>query len=91
MASMDRLSIFKSKHSNVECLLSANHRLAAQKEESILKINKKVVETFFDCALFLAKQGIAFRRDPQENGKLMINVTSDLIKLFFLLQVILFS
>ncbi|CAF3464344.1 unnamed protein product [Rotaria sp. Silwood2] len=68
MSSMYRLSIFKNKHSNVECLLSANHRLATQKEESLFKINKKMIETFFDCTLFLVKQGIAFRRDHQEHG-----------------------
>ncbi len=79
---MDRLLIFKNKHSNVECLLGANHRLAAQKEKSILKINKKIIETFFDCTLFLAKQGIAFRRDPQENGKLINNVIFEFIKSF---------
>ncbi|CAF1459198.1 unnamed protein product, partial [Rotaria sordida] len=46
----------------------ANHRLATQKEESVFKINKKIIETFFDCTLFLAKQCIVFRRDPQEHG-----------------------
>jgi hypothetical protein len=66
---MYRLSVFKNKYSNVESLLSTNHRLANQKEESILKINKKIIEMFFDCTLFLARQGLAFRRDPQEDGK----------------------
>jgi hypothetical protein len=77
---MYRLSIFKNKHANVESLLSANHRLANQKEESIFKINKKIIETFFDCTLFLAKQGLAFRRDPQEHGKFLINIISNLAK-----------
>jgi hypothetical protein len=81
MASSNRLSHFKKKDSNVDCLLDSNRRLAIQKEDSILKINKKVVETFFDCTLFLAKQGIAFRRDPQENGKPFLIVMSDLAKL----------
>lgn len=66
---MYRLSTFKNKHSNVEYLLSVNHRLSNQKEESIFKINKKIIETFFDCTLFLAKQGLTFRRDSQEHGK----------------------
>ncbi|CAF1049490.1 unnamed protein product [Adineta steineri] len=68
LASMYRLSVFKNKYANVECLMDANNRLANQKEESILKINTKIIETFFDCTLFLAKQGLAFRRDPQEHG-----------------------
>ncbi|CAF4479661.1 unnamed protein product, partial [Rotaria socialis] len=68
MASMYRLSVFKNKHLNVEHLIDANHRLACQKEESIFQINKKIIETFFDCTLFLTKQGLAFRRDPQEHG-----------------------
>ncbi|CAF4909838.1 unnamed protein product, partial [Rotaria sp. Silwood1] len=68
MSSMYRLSVFKNKHLNVEHLIDANHRLASQKEESIFQINKKIIETFFDCTLFLAKQGLAFHRDPQEHG-----------------------
>jgi len=84
VSSMYRLSIFKNKHSNVEYLLSANQRLANQKEESMFKINKKIIETFFDCTLFLTKQGLAFRRDPQEHGNFIINRIFDHTSFFFI-------
>lgn len=73
MSSMYRLSAFKKKYANIDSLLSSNCRLANQREESVLRINKKIIETFFDCTLFLARQGLAFRRDPQENGEHIIS------------------
>jgi hypothetical protein len=82
MSSMYRLSVFKNKHLNVEHLIDANHRLASQKEELIFQINKKIIKTFFDCTLFLAKQGLAFRRDPQEHGTSIIYIIFDFINLF---------
>ena len=85
MSSINRLSTFKNEYSHIECLLNANHRLAIQKEESILKINKRIIETFFDCTLFLAKQGIAFRRDPQETGEFILDVIYDSFKLLFVI------
>jgi len=83
ISSMYRLSNFKNKYLNVDSLLNANYRLANQKEESILQVNKKVIETFFDCTLFLAKQGLAFRRDPQDQGKFTINIILNLVKVPF--------
>ena len=85
MASMYRLSVFKNKHLNVEHLIDANHRLACQKEESIFQINKKIIETFFDCTLFLAKQ--PSEKYSRISIKLFCNKIQSAIRLIILIMI----
>jgi len=54
---------------NIDLMLNSNRRKEDQEQESILKLNKQVVVTLLDSARYLARQGLAFRRDPESEGK----------------------
>ncbi|CAF3654027.1 unnamed protein product [Rotaria sordida] len=45
-----------------------NRRKAQQQETAILERNKNIIITLIDSARFLCRQGLAFRREPAEEG-----------------------
>ena len=50
-------------------MLISNRRVADQEEEAIVELNKKVVVSLLDAAMYLARQGLAFRREPENEGQ----------------------
>jgi hypothetical protein len=67
-ASVNRLLNFKSRRNNIDSMICANRRQAEIEENVTHQFNRKIVLTLFDSALFLARQGLAFRNDPKEEG-----------------------
>ncbi|CAF2817385.1 unnamed protein product [Rotaria sp. Silwood2] len=67
-ASVDRYLNFKTKKLNVDLMLNSNRFKENQEQEIILQLNKQVVVTLLDSARYLARQGLAFRREPASEG-----------------------
>ncbi|CAF4079817.1 unnamed protein product [Rotaria sp. Silwood1] len=74
-ASYERYLIFKNKSCNVDSLLDENRRKAQQQETAILERNKNIIITLIDSARFLCRQGLAFRREPAKEGKVIKTIT----------------
>ncbi|CAF0839827.1 unnamed protein product [Rotaria sordida] len=68
VASVNRYLNFKTKKLNVDLMLDNNRRKENQEQEKILQLNKEVIVTLLDSARFLAAQGLAFRREPENEG-----------------------
>ena len=47
----------------------SNRRVADQEEEAIVELNKKVVVSLLDAAMYLARQGLALRREPENESQ----------------------
>ena len=68
VAAANRLMNFKSRKNNIDSMICSNRRQAEIQENVTHEYNWKIVLTLLDSALFLARQGLAFRNDPQEEG-----------------------
>ena len=68
IASVDRYLNFKNKKMNIDLMLDSNRRKESQEQEKILQLNKQIVITLLDTARFLASQGLAFRRQHENEG-----------------------
>ncbi|CAF3127814.1 unnamed protein product [Rotaria sp. Silwood2] len=68
VASHERYLIFKNKSCNIDNLLNKNWHKAQQQEIAIFQRNRSIITTLIDSARFLCRQGLAFRREPAEEG-----------------------
>jgi hypothetical protein len=59
---------FKTRKNNIDSMICSKRRQAEIQENVTHEYNRKIVLTLLDSALFLARQGLAFRNDPQEEG-----------------------
>ncbi|CAF1353507.1 unnamed protein product [Rotaria sp. Silwood1] len=67
-SSVDRYLNFKNKKLHVDLMLDSNRMKEDQEQEMILQLNKQVIVTLLDSARYLARQGLAFRRNPESEG-----------------------
>ncbi|CAF4740900.1 unnamed protein product, partial [Rotaria sp. Silwood2] len=67
-SSADRYLNFKNKKLHVDLMLDSNRMKEDQEQEMILQLNKQVIATLLDSARYLARQGLAFRRNPECEG-----------------------
>ncbi|CAF3018104.1 unnamed protein product [Rotaria sp. Silwood2] len=68
-SSVERYLNYKTKNVNIDLMLDSSRRKANQEQESILQLNKQVIVTLLDSARYLVKQGLAFRREPESQGR----------------------
>ncbi|CAF3029952.1 unnamed protein product, partial [Rotaria sp. Silwood2] len=66
-SSVDRYLNFKNKKLHVDLMPDSNRMKEDQEQEMILQLNKQVIVTLLDSARNLARQGLAFRRNPESN------------------------
>ncbi|CAF1455551.1 unnamed protein product, partial [Rotaria sordida] len=67
-SSVDRYLNFKNKKLHVDLMLDSNRMKEDQEQEMILQLNKQVIVTLLDSARYLARQGLAFQRNPESEG-----------------------
>ncbi len=67
-ASVDRYFNFKNKKLNIDLMLDSNRMRENQEQDMILQLNKQVVVTLLDSARYLVRQGLAFRRNTENEG-----------------------
>jgi hypothetical protein len=67
-ASLDRYFNFKNKKLNIDLILDSNRMRENQEQDMILQLNKQVVVALLDSARYLVRQGLAFRRNPENEG-----------------------
>jgi hypothetical protein len=67
-ASLDRYLNFKNKKLNIDLMLDSNRMKENQEQDMIIQLNKQVIVTLLDSARYLARQGLAFRRNPETEG-----------------------
>ncbi|CAF1437053.1 unnamed protein product, partial [Didymodactylos carnosus] len=66
--SLARYENFQNKKTTIDIMLANNRRKADHEQDVMLKLNKDVIITLSNAARYLAKQGLAFRRDPHLEG-----------------------
>jgi hypothetical protein len=49
-------------------MLDSKRLKEKQEQEMILHLNKQVIISLLDSARYLARQGLAFRRNPENEG-----------------------
>jgi hypothetical protein len=67
-SSVDKYLNFKNKKVNIDLILDSNRMKEVQEQDMILQLNKQVIITLLDSARYLARQGLAFRRNPDSEG-----------------------